>query len=131
MQKYPAAVSCLLQSYAIDHVVESAVKNFQTSGQLPTGTEEAFATRLERYSAEGGNLFSEDATVSVYVAGLHCFAANLFRGQMSPSMNFAQVRNLKIQAGKAGRSRSSLRAPITGLSPVRPRALAEKVVDSP
>jgi hypothetical protein len=130
--KYPAAVAWLLESYATDATIDAAADKFLTAKQQAGVGEDAFATRLRRYSAEAGNVYKEDSLVSRYLAGLAPYTANTIRGHVSPRMRFTQVKNLAIQAGLAGReagvsNRSSTRAPVPGLLTPRPRGVVAPV----
>jgi hypothetical protein len=101
--KYPAAVAWLLESNATDAAIDAAADKFLTAKQQVGKGEDAFATRLRRYTAEAGNVSKEIALVSRYLAGLASYTANTMRGHVYPRMRFTQVKNLSIQAGIAGR----------------------------
>jgi hypothetical protein len=79
---------------------------------------------------EAGNVFTEDTLISVYLAGLHPYAANTVRGQVTPTMKFAAVRNLAIQAGAAGRARALGRDHVPGLIPAQSRSQVATVAES-
>jgi hypothetical protein len=128
--KYPTAVNWLLESYATETVIDQTTKDVLTASQAPGETEDAFASRLRRNATEAGNVFTEDTLISVYLAGLHPYAANTVRGQVTPTMKFAAVRNLAIQAGTAGRARASGRDPVPGLIPARSRPQVATIAES-
>jgi hypothetical protein len=75
-----------------------------TAKQLPEEDEKSFANRLDKYAAEGGSVFSEDALISSFVDGLLPYAGNTVRGQVTPQMTFAEVQILAENVGAAGRS---------------------------
>jgi hypothetical protein len=130
MPKYPAAVNWLLESFATETAMDEAARKFLTARQLPGESEETFAARLRKHASEAGNVFGEDQLVTVFVAGLQPYAANTVRGQITSTTNFAQVRNLAIQAGAAGRARTSTREPVPGVVPVRSKASVAAYADS-
>jgi hypothetical protein len=98
-----------------------------TASQAPGENEDAFASRLRRHAAEAGNVFTEDTLISVYIAGLHPYAANTVRGQVNSSTNFAAVRNLAIQAGAAGPARVPSQVSPMGMVPPRPKVTVTSV----
>jgi hypothetical protein len=59
---------------------------------------------LEKYAAEAGSVFSEDALISAFVDGLLPYAGNTVRGQVTSQMTFAEVQILAENFGAAGRS---------------------------
>jgi hypothetical protein len=108
--------------------------------QMPEEDEKTYANRLTRNAAEAGSAFTEDALISTFVDGLHPYAGNMVRGQVTSTMTFAEVQIIAEQIGTAGRSlslpcRYSPRLISTGSVPVRSRtsvaAMAESVVSSP
>jgi hypothetical protein len=128
--KYVSAVNYLLESYATEAVIDQTTKAVLTATQAPGENEDTFASRLRRNAAEAGNVFTEDTLISVYIAGLHPYAANTVRGQVNPSTNFAAVRNLAIQAGAAGRARIPSQVSQMGAVPIRPKVTVASVDDS-
>jgi hypothetical protein len=70
--------------------------------------EKQYTTRLNQYAAEDGSVFTEDALTSAFVDGLHPYASNTVRGQVTPTMMFAEVQLLAEQAGTASRALTSL-----------------------
>ena len=128
--KYAAAVNYLLESYATEAVIDQTTKAVLTASQAPGENEDVFASRLRRHAAEAGNVFTEDTLISVYIAGLHPYAANTVRGQVNPSTNFAAVRNLAIQAGAAGRARVPSQVSPMGMVPPRQKVTVASVDDS-
>ena len=107
MPKYPAAVQWLLQSFATEAVIAASYQKVFTARQLSEENETAFANRINRYAAEAGSVFSEDALISAYVDGLHSYASNMVRGQVTTIMTFAKVQILAEQVGAAGRALTS------------------------
>jgi hypothetical protein len=107
MPRYPAAVQWLLQSFATETVISNSYHKVFTARQTVDEDEQQFADRLDRYAAEAGSVFSEDALISAYVDGLLPYARNTVRGQMLPTMTFAEVQVLAEQAGHAGRALNS------------------------
>jgi hypothetical protein len=128
--KYPTAVNWLLEPYATETVIDQTTKDVLTASQAPGETEDAFASRLRCNATEAGSVFTEDTLISVYLTGLHPYAANTVRGQVTSTMKFAAVRNLAIQAGAAGRARASGRDPVPGLIPARSRSQVVTVAES-
>ena len=128
--KYASAVNYLLESYATEAVIDQTTKAVLTASQAPGENEDVFASRLRRHAAEAGNVFTEDTLISVYIAGLHPYAANTVRGQVNPSTNFAAVRNLAIQAGAAGRARVPSQVSPMGMVPPRQKVTVASVDDS-
>jgi hypothetical protein len=119
MPKYPAAVQYLLQSFATEGVISAACQRVSTAKQLPEEDEKSFANRLDKYAAEAGCVFSEDALISAFVDGLLPYAGSTVRGQVTPQMTFAEVQILAENVGAAGRSlmtpgRSQIRWSIVG-----------------
>jgi hypothetical protein len=107
---------------------------------MPEEDERTYANRLTRNAAEAGSVFTEGALISTFIDGLHPYAGNMVRGQVTPIMTFAEVQIFAEQIGTAGRSlslpgRYSPRLISTGSVPVRSRtsvaAMAESVVSSP
>ena len=123
-------VNYLLESYATEAVIDQTTKAVLTASQAPGENEDVFASRLRRHAAEAGNVFTEDTLISVYIAGLHPYAANTVRGQVNPSTNFAAVRNLAIQAGAAGRARVPSQVSPMGMVPPRQKVTVASVDDS-
>jgi hypothetical protein len=67
-----------------------------------------FAGSLTKYSAEAESVFTEDTLISTFVNGLHEYAANMVRAQVTSKMKFAEVQIIAEQIGTAGRSLKSL-----------------------
>ena len=107
MPKFPAAVQWLLQSYATEAVIAASYQKVFTARQSGDEDEKQFATRLTKYAPEAGGVFTEDALISAYVDGLQTFASNMVRGQVTPTMTFAEVQLLAEQAGTASRALSA------------------------
>ena len=130
LPKYPVAVQFLLQSYATPRVIATACQRVMSAKQDPTETETQFGERLGRYAAEAGNVFNEDLLISVFLEGLHPFAAHSIRSRVTDDMTFAQVQQEAEDAGLAGRavaaSSRSLALPRTVpiRSPLAPRPRA-------
>jgi hypothetical protein len=101
--KYPAAVQYMLQSFATEGVIYAAFQRVSTAKQLPEEDEKSFANRLDKYAAEAGSVFSEDALISAFVDGLLPYAGNTVRGQVTPQMTFSEVQILAENVGAAGR----------------------------
>ena len=101
MANYPAAVQWLLQSFATEAVIAASYQKVFTARQSGDEDEKQFATRLNKYAAEAGSVFSEDALISAFVDGLLPYASNTIRGQVTPTMTFAEVQLLAEQAGTA------------------------------
>jgi hypothetical protein len=119
-----------LESYATEAVIDQTTKAVLKASQAPGENEDAFASPLRRHESEAGNLFTEDPPISVYIAGLHPYAANNVRGQVNSSTNFAAVRNLAIQEGAAGRARVPSQVSPMGMVPPRPKVTVASVDDS-
>jgi hypothetical protein len=130
LPKYASAVNYLLESYATEAVIDQTTKAVLTATQAPGENEDSFANRLRRNAAEAGNVFTEDTLISVYISGLHPYAANTVRGQVNPSTNFAAVRNLAIQAGAAGRARMPSQVSPMGVVPLRPKVTVASIDES-
>jgi hypothetical protein len=107
MPKYPATVQWLLQSFATEAVIAASYQKVFAARQLPGEDETVFANRISRHAAEAGSVFSEDALISAYVDGLQSYASNMVRGQITPSITFAEVQILAEQVGAAGRALTS------------------------
>jgi hypothetical protein len=137
MPKYPAAVQYLLQSFATEGVISAACQRVSTAKQLPEEDEKSFANRLDKYAAEAGSVFSEDALISSFVDGLLPYAGNTVRGQVTPQMTFAEVQILAENVGAAGRSlmtpgRSQIRWSMPSTPTGRPKlTLAASAESSP
>jgi hypothetical protein len=133
MPRYPAAVQWLLQSYATEPTISAACQRVITAKQKLDEDEEQFASRLTRYAADAGNVFSEDALITAYVDGLLPFASNTLRGHVSATMTFAEVQLLAEQAGRASRALAGVKAgsrPLNaGISSVRPRPIVAAAAD--
>jgi hypothetical protein len=74
---------------------------------------------MNRYKSEAGSVFSEDALISAYVDGLHSYASNMVRGQVTTTMKFAEVQSFAEQVGASRRalnsaSRASIRVVFPG-----------------
>jgi hypothetical protein len=107
MPKYPAAVQFLLQSFATETVIAAACQKVFKAKQLPDEDEKMFAGRLTKNAAEAGSVFTEDALISTFVDGLHEYAANMVRAQVTSKMTFAEVQIIAEQIGTAGRALTS------------------------
>ena len=101
---YPAAVNWLLQSFATETAISAACQRVMTAKQTSEEDEEQFATRVLKYSADAGNVFSENTLITVYLDGLLPFAANIVGAQVTKDMTFTQVQNLAVRAGRAART---------------------------
>jgi hypothetical protein len=77
MPKYPAAVQCLLQSFASETVIAAACQKVFKAKQLPDEDEKIFVGRLTKNSAEEGSVFTEYDHIFFFVDGLHEYAANM------------------------------------------------------
>jgi hypothetical protein len=108
MPKFPAAAQWLLQSFATESVIAASYQKVFTATQFAEEDERAFAGRLSKHAAEAASVFTEDALISAFVDGLQPFASNTVRGQVTPTMTFAEVQLLAEQAGAAGRALASL-----------------------
>jgi predicted Ser/Thr protein kinase len=97
-------VHWLLQSYATEPTISAACQRVITAKQKLDEEEEQFASRLTRYSADAGSVFSEEAIITAYVDGFLPFARNTVRGYVSATMTFAEVQLLTQQAGEASRA---------------------------
>jgi hypothetical protein len=136
MPKFPAAVQWLLQSFATEPVIAASYQKVFTARQMPEEDEKLFAGRLNKYAAQAGSVFTEDALIAAYVDGLQPYASNTVRGQVTPTMTFAEVQILAEQAGNAGRAltsptRASIRLPTTGLTPLRSKPIVAASALSP
>jgi hypothetical protein len=88
------------------------IKRYFTARKMAGEDEKQYATRLNQYAAEAGSVFTEDALISAFVDGLHPYASNTVRGQITPTMMFDEVQLLAEQASTASRALTSLaRAP--------------------
>jgi hypothetical protein len=85
-------------------VIATACQRVMSAKQDPTKTETQFGERLGRYAAEAGNVFNEDLLISVFLEGLHPFAAHSIRSRVTDDMTFAQVQQEAEDAGLAGRA---------------------------
>jgi hypothetical protein len=65
-----------------------------TARQAVDEDEEQFADRLTKYAGDAGSVFSEDSLIAAFVDGLHQFASNTIRGQITTKMTFAEVQML-------------------------------------
>jgi hypothetical protein len=115
MPRYPAAVQWLLQSYATEPTISAAFQRVITARKKLDEDEEQLASRLTRYAADAGSVFSEDALITAYVDGLLPLASNTVRGHVSATMTFSEVQLLAEQAGKAS---SELAGNRTGIRPL-------------
>ena len=135
MPKFPAAVQWLLQSFATEAVIAASYQKVFTARQMVGEDEKQYATRLKQYAAEAGSVFTEDSLISAFVDGLHPYASNTVRGQVTPTMMFAEVQLLAEQAGTASRALTSLaRAPPRvghpAMNPLRSRPVFAAAVES-
>ena len=135
MPKFPAAVQWLLQSFATEAVIAASYQKVFTARQMVGEDEKQYATRLNQYAAEAGSVFTEDSLISAFVDGLHPYASNNVRGQVTPTMMFAEVQLLAEQAGTASRALTSLsRAPPRvghpAMNPSRSRPVVAAAVES-
>jgi hypothetical protein len=102
--RYPAAVQWLLQSFASEAIIAAAQQRVYAARQAVDEDDEQFANRLTKYGGDAGSVFSEDSLIAAFVDGLHPFASNTIRGQMTTKMTFADVQLLSDQAGNAFRA---------------------------
>jgi hypothetical protein len=92
---------------------------------------------LDKFAAEAGSVFSEDALISAFVDGILPYAGNTVRGQVTPQMKFAEVQILAENVGGAGRSlirpgRSQVRWSMPSTPTGRPKVtLAASAESSP
>jgi hypothetical protein len=135
MPKYPAAVQWLLQSFASETIIAAAHQRVYTARQALDEDAEQFASCLTRYADDAGSVFSEDALIAAFVDGLHPFASNTIRGQVNPTMTFAEVQLLAEQAGNASRAleknqKNPTRSGNIPMLPIRARPVVAAVADS-
>jgi hypothetical protein len=133
--RYPAAVQWLLQSFASEAIIAAAHQRVYTARQAVDEDEEQFADRLTKYAGDAGSVFSEDSLIAAFVDGLHPFASNTIRGQITTKMTFAEVQLLAEQAGNASRAIEKAQKPTprsgnVGLSPIRVRPVLSAVAGS-
>jgi hypothetical protein len=50
---------------------------------MPEEDKNTYANRLTRNAAEAGSVFTEYALISTFVDGLHPYAGNMVRGQVT------------------------------------------------
>jgi hypothetical protein len=134
--KFPAALQWLLQSFSTEPVISASHQKFFTARQMPEEDEKLFAGQLNKYAAEAGSVFTEDALIAAYADGLQPYASNTVRGQVTPTMTFAEVQILAEQAGTAGRAltspgRAFIRLQTTGLTPLRSKPIVAASALSP
>jgi hypothetical protein len=65
MPKFPAAVQWLLQSIHTKAVIAVSYRKLFNACQMAGEDEKQYATRLKKYAAEAGSVFTEDALISV------------------------------------------------------------------
>jgi hypothetical protein len=92
--RYPAAVQWLLQSFASEVIIAAAHQRVYTASQAVYEDEEQFADRLTKYAGDAGSVFSEDSLIAAFVDGLHPFASNTIRGQITTKITLAEVQLL-------------------------------------
>jgi hypothetical protein len=51
-----------------------------------------FATRLIKYAADAGSVFTEQALITAFLDGILPFAGNIIRGHVTKGMKFTDVR---------------------------------------
>jgi hypothetical protein len=100
-------VQWLFQSFSTEAVIAASYQKVFTARQLSEDNETALTNRINRYAAEAGSGFIEDALISAYMDGLHSNASNMMRGQVTTTMTFAEVQILAEQVGAAGRALTS------------------------
>jgi hypothetical protein len=134
MAKYPAAVQFLLQSFATETVIAAAFQKVFKAKQLLDEDEKMFAGHPNKNAAEAGSVFTEDTLISTLVDGLHKYAANMVRAQVTSKMTFAEVQIISEQIGTAGRaltSPSRFSQRMMPNIPLRSKTSAAGVAESP
>jgi hypothetical protein len=72
----------LLQSFATEATIATACQRVLNARQTSDEHEEQFATRLIKYAADAGSVFTERELITTYLDGLLPFAGNLIRGHV-------------------------------------------------
>jgi hypothetical protein len=135
IQKFPAAVQWLLQSFATEAFIAESYQKVFTARIMAGEDKKQYSFRLNQYAADAGSVLTEYALIPAFVDDLHPYASNTVSGQVTPTMMFAEMHLLAEKAGIASPAltylaRDSPRVGKPAINPIRSRPVVTATVQS-